>query len=222
MFSRSTLLAALLWTLPAFAAPLDLGDEDSSEENAEESPDLSRGAAKPKGDGKAPATSVIDEFEFEEPVESFDTEPGLPEDEFSLLEDPAAPAAAPKVVEGPPFVRLDVAGKAPHADNYPLSVVAVDRDAVVVEIPVLLARARVEVLAPYTLQATFFVGGVRATEVSQRVEPASAAEFGPTFAFLKAMVPVVERSGEVKVEVRLVPAKGEPTLLLTRTTGYTL
>ena len=176
-------------------------------------------------------------FDFEEPEEEFDLlEDGIgeedavedfesfdafgdPEEDFDMLgEDPAPrrkPAAAAPAGPGP--ITLDVAGKDPLADNYPLSVVAVDRDAVVVELPVLVARSRVGHEEDFTLTARVMVGDEVVNQVSQLVSKASLAEFGPSFSWFKMLAPVVEKRGEVTVTV----LKGEEELY-SRSVPYSL
>ena len=143
------------------------------------------------------------------------------EDEF-VFEEPVAPAvvAVPAALPGP--VALDVAGKEPLANNYPAAIVAVDRDAVVVELPVLVAKSRAGT-APFMLIASVFVGETKVGEVRQSFDPASLAEFGPTFAFLKVSAPVAAPKGEIKVVVSKAKADGTgATALFTQTTPYLL
>ncbi|MBN2798702.1 MAG: hypothetical protein JXX28_06085 [Deltaproteobacteria bacterium] len=224
------LLSGLLLAAPALAGPLDLGDERSDSEDETDlgdAPDLSRGATKAKAKAEAEGgTSVLDAFDFEEPVEEFEMFEGLPEDDLPDVSDPlesfdlTGPQRAPA---GPVPLTLEVAGKTPFADNYPLTVVAVDRDAVVVEIPVMVARSRVEVAEGFAVKAVFYIGETAITQVEQRVEAQAAAEFGPTFVFLKAMVPVVERQGEVRVEVSKAPLSGAPPApLFSQKASYSL
>jgi len=150
----------------------------------------------------------LGDFEDDEPFE-FDAPPPKPE-----------PAATPA---SPGRITLEVAGKEPLSDNYPLSVVAVDRDSVVVELPVLVARSRVGVDKGFLVYGEVFVGATRVAEVRQMVEPASLAEFGPTFVFLKVLAPVVESQGEIKVVVQKADLDGTGrSELFTRVTPYRL
>jgi hypothetical protein len=124
------------------------------------------------------------------------------------------------VIPGP--VALEVAGKTPLANNYPASIVAVDRDAVVLELPVLVARSR-EGAEPFVLIGSVFVGATKVGEVRQSFDAASLAEFGPTFAFLKLAAPVASPTGELKVVVAKAKADGTGAVeLFTQTTAYHL
>jgi hypothetical protein len=136
------------------------------------------------------------------------------------LED--GPAVAP-TVRGPGPIDLDVAGKVPLADNYALSVVAVDRDAVVIELPVLIASSRTSITTGFQLIGEVYVAGTKVGEVRQVVMPASLAEFGPSFAFLKVSAPVAEKAGEIKVVVKQAAIDGSGAKdLFTRVTPYSL
>lgn len=131
---------------------------------------------------------------------------------------PAAPAAR---IPGP--IDLDVAGKTPLADNYPVQVVAVDRDDVVIELPVLLAKARAAVPKGFLVIAEVYVGDTKVNEAREVVLPASLAESGPSFAWLKMMAPVTDKQGEIKVTVKKANLDGTgATALFTRATPYTL
>lgn len=229
------LLASLFLATPAVAAPIDLGadDDDAADEDDPldlDLDDLDRGDTT-SGDEDS---SVLDEFDFEEPVEDFEILDDLPEDhldddplpDFDILEDPVEdfnPPQRPHEPQGPGQISLDVAGKTPLADNYPLSVVAVDRDAVVVELPVLVARSRIEVEAGMLLYAEAWVGDQRITEVRQSIESPAAAEFGPTFTWFKILVPVVEHQGEVRVSLSKAALDGTGRAeLFSRVTPYVL
>lgn len=186
--------------LPERTGPRDLGDEPVEEF------DLLSG----EDDDDAPFLGELDDD-----IETIDL--GLsdtPATRKSVrLPDPAGP--------GP--ITLDVAGRDPLADNYPLQVVAVDRDAVVVELPVLLARSRVGTDEGFALIAEVMVDNQVVSRVVQTVESSSLAEFGPSFAFLKIMAPVLESEGQVSLKLSRAKVDGtEPTELFTRSTPYSL
>ena len=177
--------------------------------------DLVRGGGPDEGKrekrSKAERVEASDgSFDFGDALDdSFDTLDDLPEEEPEFLGDfeeavEPEPVVATMAVApaGPGPVRLGVAGKSPMAGNYALSVVNVDRDAIVIELPVLVASSRVMLEESFLLIGEVSVGGTPITEMRQVIAPASAAEFGPTFAFLKAQVPVVEQSGKVEVSVK--------------------
>jgi len=137
------------------------------------------------------------------------------------LEAESAHTVAQPHMPGP--IDLDVAGKSPLADNYALNVVAIDRDAVVVELPVLVASSRASVTTGFQLIGEVYVGTTKVGEVRQVVMPTSLAEFGPSFAFLKVSAPVVEKAGEVKIVVKEAAMDGSAAKeLFTRVTPYQL
>ncbi len=223
----------------AQAAPIDLGsneDEDEDDFDLDLDLDLKRGG--PRMLDTEETTDEPDDFlmdeEFDEPIEDFEgiPEEGYPEDLDPSLPDFEDPDGVPLGdfdrprrgnTRGPGPITIDVAGKQPLADNYPIEVVAVDRDAVVVELPVLLARSRVEVEAGFLVYAEVYVGKDRVTEVRQVVERSSVAEFGPSFAFLKLLAPVVERQGQIKVKVFKADLDGgNRAELFSRVTPYAL
>lgn len=170
----------------------------------------------------------------DEPLEDFDlgTAPEGPGflGEF-LDEDEPAPArgvigrktASAPAPTGPGPIGLDHAGKEPLTDNYPLQVVNVERSAVVVELPVLVAHSSVAVDKPFALIADLFVDDDRVGRTTLLIEPASLTEFGPTFAFLKLMAPVIDKDGRVTVKVSKAQPDGTQAVeLFSRTTPYAL
>jgi hypothetical protein len=172
----------------------------------------------------------------DDPIEDFDLldTPDRPSPmlgEFQDLDDtparPGTPAqrktASAPAPTGPGPVALDVAGKQPLADNYPLTVLNVDRDAVVVELPILLARSRVAIDKPFSITVEVSADDTRVSRVTQIIDPESLAEFGPTFAFMKIMAPVLEKDGRITVKVsRANPDGSQPVELFTRSTPYAL
>jgi hypothetical protein len=228
-----SILALTLVTPSAYA--FDDGDEEIEIEG------LERGTVKKTDDKKkkeAASGPVLPDLD-EEPVEEFDEEEdGLedePDEDIQLgdfegdepLEDfdgPSKPKTATVAkVATPGVITLDVAGKEPLADNYALTVVAVDRDAVVVELPVLVARARAGFEKPFLLIGEVYVGKTKVGEVRQTVEAASLAEFGPSFAWMKVLAPVVDNTGDVKIVVKKANVDGTgATELFSRVTPYAL
>jgi hypothetical protein len=145
-----------------------------------------------------------------------------PEDDFEM-EDFTATAPKP-AKDAPPVadLNLDVAAKDPLGDHFPLTVVAVDKDAIVVEIPVLIAKSKAEWVEDLHLTAVAVVGTTPVTEQRQHFTRASLADFGPTFAFFKLMVPVSEPAGVVKVGIARLGADGKPVVLFGRAVEYKL
>lgn len=160
-----------------------------------------------------------------DPAATADAAPIAPkpgDDEF-VFDAPPPPPPAPVVAPALPGpIALEVAGKEPFADNYPASIVAVDRDDVVVELPVMVAKSRAGA-QPFVLIAQFYAGTQEVGEVRQAFDAAALAEFGPTFAFLKVVAPVVDAKGELKVIVSKAKADGTGAApLFTRTVPYAL
>ncbi len=171
----------------------------------------------------------IEDFDVIEDYDDFDAYED-PEDEplVGLTDEllPEQMAAAQPVEAGAKTatVKLDVVGKEPLADNYPAQVVAVERDAVVVELPVLLGRARAGFEGgPYWLQVDVLSGEEVVATSTQWVDRVSLAEFGPSFAFFKVLVPVQATSGELTMKVQKLDKLGSTGApLFTRTVGYSL
>ncbi len=160
-----------------------------------------------------PSETDVPDLDDDEPIEAFDEESEEPDEE-------SAGAPARKAVAEP---SLTIEGKEPLADNYRPSVLSTDKDSVTIELPVLVAKSRSSFAEPIQLTADFLVGTTRVARLTQSVEAVSIAELGPTFAFFKVVAPVVDKEGEVKVEVRKAKADGsEATLLFTRVVAYDL
>ncbi len=175
----------------------------------------------------------------DEPVEDFDV-PELDDEPFEDLEtlddlafaddlellDDDEPAEAELEPAGylPDPLRLDVAGKQALDDNYRASIVAVQGDAVVVELPVLLARSRAGFEGDaYWLRADVRVEGEVVASVAQWVGQASLAEFGPSFAFFEIMVPVNEDFGSLQLQVSRSGSAGDAGApLFTQRVAYEL
>lgn len=115
-----------------------------------------------------------------------------------------------------------VVGRKPLVDNYGATVVFTDRDSVVVEMPVLVARNPSDFSADFWIVGEVQIEGKTRGEISQRITSASLAQAGPTVAFLKLLVPVESKKGEVKVNV-FKSADGESReLLFSSVTPYQL
>lgn len=171
-----------------------------------------------------------------DPDEGFDTfgdeyDPYIDDEEDSLagLTDRLGPedmAAAEPVQAGAKTATLqyDVLGKQPLADNYQVDVVAVERDAVVVELPVLLGRSRAAFEGDaYWLTAQVLQGGELVTSATQWVGRTSLAEFGPSFAFFKILAPVSASSGTLELRVsKSADPSSQGTALFSTTVDYAL
>jgi hypothetical protein len=166
---------------------------------------------------------VIDDYDDFDAYEDPDDDPlvGLTDE---LLPEQMAAAQPIEAGAKTATVQLDVVGKEPLADNYPAQIVAVERDAVVIELPVLLGRSRAGFEGgPYWLQVDVLSGDAVVATSTQWVDRVSLAEFGPSFAFFKVLVPVQATSGELTMKVQKLDqlgAAGAP--LFTRAVGYSL
>jgi len=109
------------------------------------------------------------------------------------------------------------AGQSPLAGNYDANVVHVDRDSVVVELPVLVGRSPADFEGAFWLVGEVFVDGTKVGETRQMVTASSLAMSGPTVAFLKLQAPVESSDGSVEVKV----SKDE-TALFTKAVSYRL
>lgn len=221
---------------------LDLGDAPDSkpspppaEEDAE--PDAFDFSDDPDWDaGPAPLPNDIGGLDAD-PIEDIPAGGGLQDNAF-LSEDPpddlVMPAAVPVGLDADPpetgrrspaalGIGLDTKGKTPLADNYPAKVVAKDLDAVVVELPVLVASKPADHTDDYWVVAEVRVGDRRVSETRQLVTRAGVADMGPTVVWLKSHVPVLERAGEVELVVSRAPDAGAQTEpLFTKTVKYAL
>jgi hypothetical protein len=115
-----------------------------------------------------------------------------------------------------------VVGRKPLVDNYGATVVFTDRDSVVIEMPVLVARNPSDFSADFWLIGQVEIGGKSVGEIRQFITGASLAQAGPTVSFLKLLVPVESKKGELKVNV-FKSADGEAReLLFSSKTPYQL
>ncbi len=233
-FQLSTLLLLTLATasLPAVADD-DFDDLDFGIEEGDLDWDATRGPEDLGGDPDEEDLFGLDS----DPVEDIDSDPiedfDVIEDGFEAYEDEGDHplvglgeelglddmGKAERVEAGATTstVQLDVVGKEPLADNYPVRIV-------VIELPVLLGRSRAGFEGQaYWLQADVKAGELTVATAVQWVGKASLAEFGPSFAFFELMVPVQSSAGELRIDVQKLDqlgAAGAP--LFTRTVAYSL
>jgi hypothetical protein len=173
---------------------------------------------------------LADDSEEDEPEYGSHPTTGLPdvrhldldeEDDSFEFDGPVDPPAEPTASAAP--LALDTTGKEPLTGNFSLSVVAVATNAVVVELPVYLASDREATEAGFLLVADVFAGDAKVTEVRQEVQAVSLTEGAPTYAFLKALVPVGTPTGTVKMVVKTTALDGtEPQELFTKSVEYVL
>lgn len=144
-------------------------------------------------------------------------------DEFS--EDPPADMAAiagPSGGPGRSSALLDTDGKQPLTGAFDATVVGSDVDAVVVELPVLIARsASTWGDSDYWLVAEFTVKGKKVGEARHLVTKAGLADLAPTITWIKSQVPVLDAKGAVVVAVSKQTLSGSESLFK-KTVGYQL
>jgi len=244
IFRTISIVGFLSLPFSSMANPLESTDVDllafNEEDDFGDASSLNRGKSAngaTNSKKKKQETDVQPTFDFDEPEEEFDLLDNATDDEpmellgnFEGLEDePIEPfdrsntkrVSSPTALIGP--ISLDVAGKNPLEDNYALTVTAIDRDAVVVELPILVAKSRVAVDSGFHIVADVFSGDIKVAEIRQVVAKESLAEFGPSFVFLKVLAPVIEQQGEIKIVVQKTDADGtNATALFQRTTPYVL
>lgn len=171
---------------------------------------------------------------------------GLTDDEFSFLEegDIAAEAREADAVSGDtfslygdeeeefgdftlkveepepaPVVVKPPAGKTPLTGNFDARIVSVERDSVVVELPVMLG-SQADFTSEYWLVGEVFVDGAKVGETRQLVTGAHLTSSG-TVAYLKVQAPVQAAKGSVEVRVSKIEGS-KSTALFSRSTSYSL
>lgn len=185
--------------------PDDFGDPD--EDFGEDPPDDIRGASVAPGGG-------FDDLD-EDPPDDFDR--------------PAPRKAAPKpppkkaAPVGPARLSLKTSGKEPLSGAYEASVVALDVDAVIVELPVLVAASGGSYDGgEYMVVSEFMLGDKKVGESRHLVSKATVADLGPTVVWVKQHVPVTDPSGAIQVKVSRIDAEDPPTQLFTKKVSYKL
>jgi hypothetical protein len=180
-------------TAMAIMSPLAMADEDVV--IADDDPSVS---------------SYEDEFDFlvegERNAAQMANQAGTEEDDFAMWDDEEGDDFGEfqlRVPDPEPALPLpySIVGRKPLADNYGASLVFSDRDSVVAELPVLIARNPTDFAADFWLIGELHVNGTKVAETRQMVTAASLAQGGPTVAFLKMMAPVPSKSGELEFKV---------------------
>ncbi|MES2639202.1 MAG: hypothetical protein V4850_06950 [Myxococcota bacterium] len=214
---RNALLMILaLGALPAFA-------EDSAEPvlaAEEEDDDLFKDDGESKGNNAdiPNATSFKDEDDLDIPTFSAQTKAVDKEKDLSAYVDPRATVGSNTTMP------LDVVGKDLLGDNWGPQVVVADKDAVVVELPVLYARNRGEFDGvAYWLVAEAYADGKKVAQSRIEITRDAIADKGPSVQFFRLFTPVPATAGVIVVNVsKATSASAKPTLLFTRSVNYKL
>ena len=113
----------------------------------------------------------------------------------------------------PVWFHLDVAGKAPLADNYDVQIDAYNPSFVVVELPVLVSitRATFKTDHPNGVQLVAEVtSGPLRRVITETIPPEAVFEALPTFVFFKTAVPSNAPTGEIRYVVKLAELPAPP------------
>ncbi|MFZ5480269.1 MAG: hypothetical protein ACOZNI_26125 [Myxococcota bacterium] len=197
---RSFVLAALFLSAPARAGD---DDDDLFKDNTAKRPD------------EVDASSFSEDDDLGIPTFSATPKPD-PEKDLSAYVDPRAATGSNTKMP------LDVVGKAVLGDNWAPAVVIADKDAVVIEIPVLYARSRAEFDGvPYWLVAEAYADGKKVAESRMMVTRESIADKGPSVQFFRVFSPVPAASGVLEIKVgKAATGADKPSLLFTRSVSY--
>lgn len=213
---HALLLTSLLAIRPAYA---DEGAGAGDQLLADEDDDLFKDDGKKGKNADVPdASSFRDEDDIEIPMY---TPPPPAEDKEKDLSAFVNPATT---VGSTTKMPLDVVGKDVLGDNWSPTVVIADKDAVVVEIPVLYARNRGEFDGvAYWLVAETYADGKKVAEQRVMVTRDAIADKGPSIQFFRMFTPTSAAAGVIEVKVgKATSAAGKPTLLFTRSVNYKL
>ncbi len=221
---------------------IDLGPRPSSS-TTKKPP--AKGAKKPSGGAPDPFGGEDDEDPEEDPGDGGDEFEGDPEEpeedppeeprEVDPFEDdppepkpapkPVAPKPAPKpeaATGGPARISLDTAGKKALADNWPATLVGRDIDAVVVELPLLVAAKAADHKADYWVVTEVLIGDVKVSESRHLVTKGGIAELGPSFIWIKAHVPVADPTGQIRLKLSRMTEGQAAVPLFDRSVAYKL
>jgi hypothetical protein len=192
---------------------------DDSVATADDTDDLFQDSGTTKGNNAdvPDAKSFKDEDDVDMPTFSTPAKAAVDkEKDLSAFVDPRATVGATTKMP------LDVVGKDVLGDNWAPQVVISDKDAVVIEMPVLYARNRAEFDGvAYWLVAEAFADGKKVGESRMMVTRDAIADKGPSVQFFRMFTPVPAAAGVIVVNVgKAASAAGKPTLLYTRSVNY--
>lgn len=188
---------------------------------AEDDPDDFFSATTPASERGAnagvPSSDVFSEDEgFDIPITQSEEEVKAEAKLQAAVAAKVAAAAAPSTA-----MPVDLAGAKTLGDNWAPSVVVADRDAVVIDMPVLYALTKKDFDGTaYWLVAEVFADGKKVAEGRANVTSAAVAERGPSVQFFRLFTPVVGGSGVLEVKVSRTPTGGKSQLLFTRSVQY--
>jgi len=152
------------------------------------------------------------------------------------VEDPpaAAPAPAPVAAAAPPVAAaappaeptsglgISTRGLAPLGDHYEATIVNRDVDALVVELPVLVATQPTDYDGDFWLIVEVLSDDKAVAESRHRITRPSIAEMGATVVWSKSHVPVIDREGTLKIRVSRKSSNGSIKELFMKEVPYTL
>lgn len=196
--------------------------------------DLSGGSSRPAVDSKEAA--IIDEYGLEEGGPDMPGEPGLDDfDEFGpeedldgldsmgdmdILDEPTEEELARQNTKPGDF-GLNLREARVMADNWPVDVVERGPDAVVVELPVLVAKEEMDFSGEETwLVARFIANGDGAGEQRHLIAAETVLPVSPTIVWVKAHVPVAQARGEIEVRIYQAFRDGDEVSLFSRAAKY--
>lgn len=203
--------------LPAVLLLLSVGTARAEDEDDDLFKDTSSDTGK-KSD-EVDAKSFTDDDDLGIPT--FTVEPPKPkasEKDLSAFTDPS------KTIGASTKMPVDAVGKTVLADNWAPTLVVVDADAVVVEMPVLYGtdRKTFDGVA-YWLVAEAYADGKKVAESRVWVATDAIADKGPSVQFFRLMAPVSAPNGVIEVKVgKASSAAAKPSLLFTRSVPYKL
>ena len=246
---RPALMLPLLW---AVSAPVAFAQDDDLDDLPDDLLDGAGASVKvksaPTGDDPEPDFDFGDDPDWDAPPAPVPVPGGLDEeppddlpagdDEF-FEDDPPddfAPAAADPLDGDPPMggggaasagaaatgIGLATLGKAPLGDHFPAAIVARDIDAVVIELPVLVAAKPADFDADYWLITEVMVEDRKVAESRHFITRASVADMGATVVWAKSHVPVADREGTVQLKVSQKTGNGTAKSLFTKEVPYAL
>ncbi len=198
--------ALLLCTLPTVAWAGDDDDDDALFEDT------------PKKEGENSGVPNANTFrEEDDDLPSFVTTPPKKEEDEKAVGNMNAYLQTTRMP-------LEVVGREVLSDNWPATIVYVDKDAVVVELPVMYARNRAEFDGiAYWLVVEGYADGKKVSESRMLVNRDAIADLGPSIQFFRLFCPVAGAIGNLEIRVgKATSGAAKPTELFKRTVAFKL